>query len=308
VPLLVREQHLLIRVLEELRIRLPFTLRGLDVDNDSVFINEVLQGYCRFHEIEFTRCRPYRKNDQAWVEQKNGAVVRRAIGYRRYEGLEGSRLLARLYEALRGYVNFFQPSFKLQSKERQEARIIKRYYAPSTPCQRLLESRHADARMTDALKAEEHALDPIRLLHTVRLAQEALAAHSDRIIPGSSRPPGADTLDAFLNGLKAAWHSGPIARPTHRRRATTPRGRTVPDPIASVTTDLERWFAEDVTCTSRELLNLLQTHYPGQYTETVLRTIQRRLKGWRARAIERLYTPVIACPVPPDRAARRIDV
>jgi hypothetical protein len=62
--------------------------------------------------LVFTRCRPYRKNDQAWVEQKNGAVVRRAVGYRRYEGLEAAAALARLYTSLRLFVNFFQPSFK----------------------------------------------------------------------------------------------------------------------------------------------------------------------------------------------------
>ncbi|MFS3137329.1 integrase catalytic domain-containing protein [Gluconacetobacter sacchari] len=131
VPLLVREQHLLIRVLDGVRARLPFPLRGIDVDNDSVFINETLKDYCARHDIEFTRSRPYPKNDQAWVEQKNGAVVRRAIGYRRYEGLEGARILSMLYEALRGYVNFFQPSFKLLSKERQDARAIDALYTPA---------------------------------------------------------------------------------------------------------------------------------------------------------------------------------
>jgi hypothetical protein len=90
-PLLVREQRLLTEVLSELRKVLPFALLGLDTDNDSVFMNETVRDYCEKAAIEFTRCRPYRKNDQAWVEQKNGAVVRRAIGYRRFEGLEASR-------------------------------------------------------------------------------------------------------------------------------------------------------------------------------------------------------------------------
>src|SRR6267143_2005814 len=74
-PLLVREQRLLTEVLGELRKLLPFPLLRLDTDNDSVFMNETVRDYCQQAGIEFTRCRPYRKNDQAWVEQKNGAVV-----------------------------------------------------------------------------------------------------------------------------------------------------------------------------------------------------------------------------------------
>jgi transposase len=72
-------------VLSELRTLLPFALLGLDTDNDSVFMNETVRDYCLDAGVEFTRCRPYRKNDQAWVEQKNGSVVRRTVGYRRFE-------------------------------------------------------------------------------------------------------------------------------------------------------------------------------------------------------------------------------
>src|SRR5690242_12978228 len=112
-PLLVREQKLLTEVLTELRKLLPFPLLGFDTDNDSVFMNETVRDYCQEAGVAFTRCRPYRKNDQAWVEQKNGAVVRRMVGYRRFEGLQAAAELARLYAAMRLFVNFFQPSFKL---------------------------------------------------------------------------------------------------------------------------------------------------------------------------------------------------
>jgi hypothetical protein len=100
-PLLVREQKLLTQVLSEMRQRMPFPLLGFDTDNDSVFMNETVKNYCAEGGLVFTRCRPYRKNDQAWVEQKNGAVVRHVVGYRRYEGLEAAAALARLYTALR---------------------------------------------------------------------------------------------------------------------------------------------------------------------------------------------------------------
>ncbi len=100
-------------VLGELRKLLPFALLGFDTDNDRVFMNETVRDYCQAAGVQFTRCRPYRKNDQAWVEQKNGAVVRHSVGYRRYEGLDAAAALARLYASLRLFVNFFQPSFKL---------------------------------------------------------------------------------------------------------------------------------------------------------------------------------------------------
>jgi len=85
-PLLVREQTLVVAVLTRMREQMPFPLLGFDTDNDSVFINETVRDYCAASAIAFTRCRPYRKNDQAWVEQKNGSVVRRLVGYRRFEG------------------------------------------------------------------------------------------------------------------------------------------------------------------------------------------------------------------------------
>ena len=89
-PVLYREQTLLRELLGEVRRLMPFDLLGFDTDNDSVFINETLRDYCRDAGIVFTRCRPWRKNDQAFVEQKNGAVVRRIVGYRRLEGLEAA--------------------------------------------------------------------------------------------------------------------------------------------------------------------------------------------------------------------------
>ena len=120
-PLLVREQVLVTEVLDEVRKVLPFDLPGLDTDNDTAFMNETVRDYCAAAGVEFTRCRPYRKNDQAFVEQKNGAVVRRIVGYRRLEGLEAAAALAELYRSARLFVNFFQPSFKLAEKSRDGA-------------------------------------------------------------------------------------------------------------------------------------------------------------------------------------------
>jgi hypothetical protein len=138
--LVVREQSLVVHGIDAIAQRLPFALRGLDTDNDSAFMNETLQAYCREHQLEWTRSRAYCKNDQAWVEQKNGAVVRRLAGYERLSGIKAAACIARLYDSARLYVNFFQPSFKLAGKQRDGALIRKHYHPPRTPYQRLLAS------------------------------------------------------------------------------------------------------------------------------------------------------------------------
>src|SRR5206468_26405 len=173
-PLLVREQTVLIAVLSEVRKRMPFPLLGFDTDNDSVFMNETVQSYCKEAGVEFTRCRPYRKNDQAWVEQKNGAVVRRIVGYRRYQGLEAAATLGRLYGSVRLFVNFFQPSFKLAEKVRDGAKVTKRYHRPATPCQRLMADPRTSDEIRRRLSAMHATLDPVRLLSEIRLAQRQL--------------------------------------------------------------------------------------------------------------------------------------
>lgn len=209
-PLLVREQKLLSEVLTELRRLLPFDLLGFDTDNDGVFLNETVRDYCQEAGIEFTRCRPYRKNDQAFVEQKNGAVVRRIVGYRRLEGLEAAAALAQLYATVRLFVNFFQPSFKFAAKERDGARVRKRYHPPATPCERLL----ADPRTPEPVRAElaqtQARLDPVRLLREMRSAQQRLVD-----IAGRSCTPLVVTdpaLDQFLSGLRTAGRGAKSVR------------------------------------------------------------------------------------------------
>jgi len=277
-PLLVREQRLLSEVLTELRRLLPFDLLGFDTDNDSVFMNETVRDYCQDASIEFTRCRPYRKNDQAFIEQKNGAVVRRIVGYRRLEGLEAAAALAQLYSTVRLFVNFFQPSFKLAGKERDGAHVRKRYHPPATPCERLL----ADPRTPEPVRAEllrqRAQLDPVRLLSEMRTAQRRLVAIADHAtaMPMESAP----TLDLFLSGLRSAWKDGEI-RPTAKPTPKPKRGRRRPDPFAGVTEELRGWFSEEPWRTSRELLERLQAEHPGNYPNLLLRTLQRRVKVWR---------------------------
>lgn len=190
IALAARDQALIVDALDRLRERLPFPLSGFDTDNDSVFINESVLEYCRQNGIEFTRSRAYRKNDQAWIEQKNGAVVRKLVGYNRLEGLSAAAALAHLYEASRLYVNFFQPSFKLKSKKREGARVTKHYYAPATPYQRLMNSAHIPESVKGRFSHRFESLDPIRLLAKIRYAQSRLAAferNGEQEIPKNNR-------------------------------------------------------------------------------------------------------------------------
>jgi hypothetical protein len=156
--LVTRDGSLVIEAMKHVQSLFPWLLRGVDFDNDSAFMNDIVVPWCREQKLEVTRSRAYRKNDQAFVEQKNGAVVRRLTGYGRFEGVETARVMARLYAAARLYINFFQPSFKLKEKRREGAKVIKRYHAPSTPCERALAHPNvAAARKEAAARAASHA-------------------------------------------------------------------------------------------------------------------------------------------------------
>ena len=287
-PLLVREQTVLVAVVSEIRKRMPFPLLGFDTDNDSVFMNETVQSYCKEAGVEFTRCRPYRKNDQAWVEQKNGAVVRRIVGYRRFVGLEAAAALGRLYMSVRLYVNFFQPSFKLASKARDGSRVTKRYHPPATPYQRLL----ADPRTSETIRARLNALqatlDPVRLLSEIRIAQKQLVEIADRPVTGEAALVTEPTLAQFLEGLRTSWQEGEV-RPTSKRKKTVSNNwRRCPDPFLRVTVQMREWFDAEPWRTSRELLERLQAQQPDTYPTKLLRTLQRRVKVWRRETAHQL--------------------
>jgi hypothetical protein len=146
-----------------LQTRLPFPLLGVDSDNDSVFINETLKRHCERDEITFTRSRSYKKNDQCFVEQKNWSIVRRTIGYRRYESDQALALLEAVYAELQLYVNFFQPVLKLVHKERQGSKVRKRYDEAKTPHQRAMNSPHVSAKDKLRLQHSYSQLNPAAL-------------------------------------------------------------------------------------------------------------------------------------------------
>jgi hypothetical protein len=121
-----------------IRQRLPFGLESLHTDNGAEFINQTLFSWCRREGISFSRGRPYRKNDQAYVEQRNYVAVRRLLGHDRLTSRQAYALLEQLYGLLRLQLNFLRPVRKLVSKQRLGAKVVKRYDQPRTPYQRLL--------------------------------------------------------------------------------------------------------------------------------------------------------------------------
>jgi len=158
-----RSQRQASAAIETLRLRLPFPLLGIDSDNDSAFINDNLYRYCQQEKITFTRSRPYKKNDQAHVEQKNWSVVRRLIGYDRYESQPALLLLEAIYQDLRLYNNFFLPVLKLVSKQRIGNRVKKEYDTARTPYQRVLESPDVSEETKERLRQLYRTLNPVTL-------------------------------------------------------------------------------------------------------------------------------------------------
>ena len=166
---------------QKIKAKVPFALLGLDSDNGSEFINEALFRFCQEQQITFTRARPYRKNDSCFVEQKNYSVVRRAVGYQRFDSEQQLGLLNQLYELLDVYNNFFQPSMKLQSKERQGARVKKTYDQARTPYQRLLASSFVSAAAKTRLQQRYYLLNPAQLKRKIEKLQQKLVATAGRL-------------------------------------------------------------------------------------------------------------------------------
>jgi len=173
--------------LETIRQALPFRLRGIDSDNGSEFINDHLYRYCQARAIQFTRGRPYKKDDNAHIEQKNWTHVRRLLGYVRYDSEEAREAINDLYRhELRWFQNLFLPSVKLAKKERVGSRLRRRYEAPQTPLQRLVASGAADLVKLAELRCLRERLDPFQLSATVEAKLKRVFALSREAAPTPS--------------------------------------------------------------------------------------------------------------------------
>ena len=308
--ILFRSQETVVRAISQLAEQLPMALLGLDTDNGSEFLNNVLLDYCTHHEIDFTRCRAYKKNDQCFVEQKNGAIVRRFVGYDRFEGVEACRILTELYRHLRLYINFFQPSLKLISKQRQGSRTIKKYDRAQTPYQRVLAAENIPIATKESLKLQFAAFDPVNLQNQIAILQDALWQYAN---PGRAQAAPLVfhvTLDAAkeIEPLSICQTEEPdtllreVAQnapqndqahekvtqrfyrhsPRQRKNYPGPRyWRTHPDAFIDVWDEVQASLQQQPYLVAKTLFVDLQKKYPGRFSDGQLRTFQRRVNKWR---------------------------
>jgi hypothetical protein len=294
-PLLYRSEEEVLRALDVGRQLLPFQLLGLDTDNGSEFLNHGLVEYCELEEITFTRSRPYKKNDQCYVEQKNGVIVRQLVGYDRFEGQFAYKQLGELYQVIRLYVNFFQPSMKLISKHRKGSKVYKKYDAARSPFQRLLESNVLDEQRRRYLVDFYHTLDPVQLLGKLELLQDAFWHHAILQKRKVSLPSKfvvqprrviEDVKDEDI-ASEPKRIEGEVIRQkkrSYRRKAKqrSPRTwRTRKDPFEDISEELRQMLIAEPQRTAKSLLLELQGRYPGRFPNGQLRTLQRRVKEWR---------------------------
>ena len=290
--LVVREQTLITVKADEVRARLPFAMLGLDVDNDSAFINETVVNFCKDRTIELTRSRAYKKNDQAWIEQKNGSVVRRLVGYGRLEGEKAAAVLDELHRQARLYVNFFLPCFKLKSKTRVGAKVSKKYEPPATPYERLVVNPRMTEPQKAALRETFNSLDPVRLLSEIRSIQHRLSTLEVSTSNAQVDAPERN-IDRFVESLATAWKAGEV-RPTHRKPTQGPRQwRTRLDPFANTWALVEQWLNDQPDANAKELLRRLQ-QADATIPDNLLRTLQRRVREWRTAAARRLVIGAFA--------------
>lgn len=176
-------RHGIVAALRAMASRLPFALRGIDSDNGSEFINDQLWGFCQAAQppIQFTRSRPYKKDDNAHIEQKNWTHVRKLVGWERYDSAEALAALNALYTDLRLFQNLFQPSMKLVRKTRHGSRLRRHYDRPQTPWARLLASSEADPAKVAALTRLLARTDPFALSARIDAQLEQVWALANRV-------------------------------------------------------------------------------------------------------------------------------
>jgi hypothetical protein len=319
-PLLYRSQETVLAALQQARLLFPFPILGINTDNGAEFINEAVIAYCEQAHITFTRGRPYVKNDQCFIEQKNGAIVRQVVGYDRLVGEQAYRQLTELYRALRLYVNCFQPAMKLLSKQREGKKVRYVYDPAKTPLQRLLLSGVLPTQKQQELTEVAHALDPIRLLHQLQQLQQAVFRCAVGCSPFISSPL-SDPLHVFsveqcTAGKLPAERSVPalnagletLYREQERRKRVLGWRRTHKDPIEGEWEQIFSWLMANPERSSGDIFRELQRRSPGRYQPLQIRTLQRGMRKIRAHLLETVeehwQEEVIRGPFPSPVSAR----
>jgi hypothetical protein len=203
--------------LAKMRADLPFALKGIDSDNGSEFINAHLYRYCRTEDIQFTRGRPYKKDDNAHIEQKNWTHVRKLVGYERYDSLAAVEAINELYAEVRLLQNLFLPSVKLVEKKRVGSRVRRKYDAPQTPLDRLVAGQKGDAAKVQALVRQRGRLDPFGLAKRVDHQLERVFRLANR----RTRPATPIRPAVAGSTRRAAERPVEAARPVEAQNAST---------------------------------------------------------------------------------------
>jgi len=297
-PLVARDGSLVVEAMTRAQSLFPWLVRGADFDNDSAFMNDVVIPWCRSQKIEVTRSRAYKKNDQAFVEQKNGAVVRRLVGYGRFDGVETARIMARLYASARLHVNYFQPSFKLKGKRREGAKVIKRYHPPATPYERALAHPKLPKAIKRRLRETYRTLDPVSLLAEVRRCQEELGQRIDargikvarrRPVQAGLPVPGevgdfARTLGTTSpDTVDVATEPRATHRKPKRRYKTRMRMPSKLDPHLAA---IEGWLATEPQITALVIVRRLAGIDPTTFSDSQHSIVQRLLRSLRRKSAE----------------------
>jgi hypothetical protein len=279
------------------RTLFPFSILGIDTDNGGEFLNEELVAYCAQEQITFTRGRPYQKRDQCFVEQKNGAIVRQVVGYDRFVGEHASRQLTELYRALRLYVNCFQPSMKLLSKQRDGKKVPCVYDPAKTPLQRLLLSDILPTQKQQELAQVAQALDPIRLFQQLEQLQQADFRCAISCAPFVSNTPaapirvfsvercamGALSVEGMARDPAAAFRT--LYREQERRKRVLGWRRTQKDPFEGEWEQITAWLLANPERSSGDIFWELQRLSPGRYQPLQIRTLQRGMRKIRAHLL-----------------------
>jgi len=264
---------------------MPFEMKGLDTDTGSEFINLEMLDFCEAQGITFTRARAYKKNDQAYVEEKNGSVVRRLVGYDRFQGTKAWEALASFYGILRKYINFFQPSLKLKKRTRQGGKVSKQYEVALTPYQRVLRSPDVLDETKKQLEAEYLTLDPVYLMGELTRLQTSLWSYAwsqnGRGDFDGDRLEKSEALDQVSAATNICEHFR-YEKPKDKR--SLPRNyRTRKDPFEHVWNEVQLKLELQPDSYAREIIEWLSEKHPGQYTMSQVRTLQRRIGEWRLR-------------------------
>lgn len=187
-----KSRQAVVQAMHTIEHQLPFPLRGVDADNGSEFINDHLWAFCTERptalRVQFTRSRPYKKEDHAHVEQKNWTHVRKLVGWERYDSPEALVALNTLSADLRLFQNLFQPSMQLVRKVRVGSRLIRRSEAPQTPVERVRACPEADPTKIAALQRILETTDPLVLSRRIDQHLERLWALAARARPGAAGP------------------------------------------------------------------------------------------------------------------------